>query len=73
MRYLFLFSFISRLLIYIIIISGCLFIMGRCPVAFALGVIGVYFIPVVCSGLITYYNYKKRLIAPIHGGKNDGK
>lgn len=60
-------------MIYIIIISGCFIYHGEMSVAFALGVIGVYFIPVVCSGLITYYNYKKAVVAPIHGGKNDGK
>lgn len=60
-------------LIYIIIISGFFIYYGNMSIIFALTVISVYIGPVIGSGAITYYNYKKAVVTPIYGGKSDGK
>lgn len=56
-------------MIYVVFISGFFIYHGEMSLVFALAIIMVYFLPVVISGLVTYYNYKKAVVTPIQGGK----
>ena len=69
MRYLFLFSFIINSNDLYNYYFRMFYLSWEMSVAFTLGSGGVYFILLFISDLITYYNYKKAVVAPIHGGK----
>lgn len=56
-------------MVYIVFISGCFVYHGDMTLGFALAIIIVYLIPIIISALVTYYNYKKAVVAPIQGGR----
>lgn len=59
-------------MVYIVVIVGRFIYYGNMTMMFALGIIGTYAIPILISGIVTYYNYCKVIGIPNYGGENNG-